>query len=435
MITYIQGIMLTVLEMICCKIFFETFGAKKSENNWRNCGIIFALIISVYFIALLFYNHFFLKQVLVILAISIYMIFYFKIYLRKSLILSTLFQGLLLSVDYFTLWISVSLFDSIEEITESHYVGGSLIGILAKIILFMLVLIIKKKIGGKSSEVLMDIDWLRFIFFPVFSIFTFVALIFTSGNVQNQNQENVFLVIALCLAGMNVVVFYLINDILKRENKIRENKIFEIKVRNQIDMYRSISENFDKQKKRTHEYQNQIMCIESLIVAKNYSELEDYVRKVSGRLNTELDHLKTNNVIVDAILNSKYQEILDKSIVFVFKINDLSEINMCDEDVVVILSNLLNNAIEACEKCSEKKVIKLKFIHEKDKTVISVKNTYNGEIVIRDGEIQTSKEEVDEHGIGIKNIIDVITKYQGSYAIQNNENEFYFSIIIPHDEK
>lgn len=42
------------------------------------------------------------------------------------------------------------------------------------------------------------------------------------------------------------------------------------------------------------------------------------------------------------------------------------------------------------------------------------------------------KQDIDEHGIGIKNIIDVISKYQGSYAIQNNENEFYFSIIIPH---
>ena len=432
---YIEGIMLTALEMICCKIFFEAFGTKKSENKWRNSGVIFALIISVYSLSLFLYNVFFLKQVLVILTISIFMILYFKIHFKKSLILSTLFQGLLLSVDYFMLWISVTLFDSIGEIAESHYVAGSLVGILAKIILFMIVLVIKKIIGRKSSEVLADMDWLRFIFFPVFSIFTIVALILTSGNLQNQNQENVFLGIAFCLAGMNIVVFYLINDILKRENKIRENKIFEIKVRNQTDMYRSISENFDKQRKRTHEYQNQIMCIKSLIDSKNYSELEDYVRKLSGRLNTELDHIKTNNVIVDAILNSKYQEILAKNIVFIFKINDLSGINICDEDVVVILSNLLNNAIEACEKCSDRKVIKLKFINEKDKTVISVKNTYNGEIVIRDGEIQTSKEKIDEHGIGIKNIIDVITKYHGSYVIQNDDNEFYFSIIIPHDEK
>ena len=59
-------------------------------------------------------------------------------------------------------------------------------------------------------------------------------------------------------------------------------------------------------------------------------------------------------MIIDAILNSKYKETLDKGIVFIFQINDLSGIKMCDEDIVVILSNLLNNAIEACERCSAK---------------------------------------------------------------------------------
>ena len=413
MITYIQGIMLTVLEMICCKMFFETFGKKRSENRWINYGIILGATILGYSIALIFYDLFFLKQILVITEIAFFMVLYLKLHFGKAFILSLLFQGLLLSVDYFTLWLNVSLFNSVAEINESHNVGGYLVTVLAKILLFMVVLMIRKKIGGRSSEVLMDIDWLRFIFFPVFSIFTIIAMIITSGSVKNQKQENVFLVIAFCLAGMNIVVFYLINDILKRETKIRENKIFQIKVQNQTDMYRTVSENFAKQRRMTHEYKNQILCIESLIAAKNYDELEEYVSKVSGHLSTELDYIKTNNVIVDAILNSKYREILDKKIVFIFKINDLSEIGICDEDIVVILSNLLNNAIEACEKCNEKKVIKMKFVKEKDNVIISVKNTYDGELVIEDGEIQTSKkQDIDEHGIGIKNIIDVISKYQ-----------------------
>ena len=73
----------------------------------------------------------------------------------------------------------------------------------------------------------------------------------------------------------------------------------------------------------------------------------------------------------------------------------------------------------------------MKFIEEGDNIIISVKNTYNGKLEIKDGEIQTSKlYESDEHGIGIKNIIDVIEKYQGSYTIQNDKEEFYFSILI-----
>ena len=386
----------------------------------------------MYFMTELFYNHFLAKQIVAIIIISGFMTLYLKIRLRKALILSLLFEGLLLSIDYFTLWLNVLLFHSITEISESHYAGGLLVAILSKIILFAVVLAVRKRIGTKSLPVMAEREWLRVVLFPAFSIFTVIALLITFGNIENQRQESVFLAIAFCLAGMNLVVFYMIEDILKRENRIHENEIFRIQVKNQTDMYRSISENFDKQRKKAHEFKNQIMCIESLIEKKNYGELEEYVRKVSGRLRTEPDYIKTNNIIVNAILNSKYQEMLDKKILFIFKINDLSGLNISDEDVVIILSNLLNNAIEACERCTDRKYVKMKFMKEKDSTVISVRNPYEGELIITDGEIQTSKKhETAEHGVGIKNIIDVIERYQGSYVMRNNGNEFYFSVVIP----
>ena len=436
MLNYIQGIMLTALEIICCKIFFESFGKKRRDSNWQDCVIIFCTIICCYLVALIFYNKFILKQILVIVMIALFMIAYVKVQLIKSIILSLLFQGLLLSVDYLTLWVNVSLFKSIADINESHLIGASMITVAAKIILFLIVVLIRKKIGNKTSAALSDADLLRFIFFPIFTIFTIIALIITSGSVENQRQNNVFLAISLCLAGMNLLVFYMINDILKREIRVRESELFWLRAKNQTDMYRSVSENFVKQRKITHEYKNRILCIESLINTENYKELKNYIKNISGHLSTELDYIKTNNVIVDAILNSKYKETLEKGIIFIFQLNDLSKISINDEDIVVILSNLLSNAIEACEKYSGKKVIKLKFVQEGDNIIVSVKNTYNGKLEIRDGEIQTSKiYDNDEHGIGIKNIIDVIEKYQGSYAIQNDKEEFYFSIMLPNFKK
>ncbi len=434
MFDYITGFGLTIFEMVSCKIFFEAFGEKRKEKDffWES-AVVSGLILCVYTVVLLLYKWFFIKQIVIIVIIAGIMTLYLNIRFGKAMILSILFEGLLLSIDYFTLWLNVTLFNSIAEINESHYVGGLLVAVLAKIILFMAVLMIKKRIGAKSSIAIADTEWLRLVVFPLFSLFTVIALLITSGNVINQKQESVFLAIAFCLVGMNLVVFYMIEDILKRENKIRENEIFRIQVENQTNMYRSISENFDKQRKRAHEFKNQIMCIESLLSKKNYGELEEYVRKVSGRLSAEPDYIKTNNIIVNAILNSKYQEMLDKKILFIFKINDLSGLNISDEDIVVILSNLLNNAIEACERCRDRKYVKMKFMKENDSTVISVRNPYEGELIITDGEIQTSKkQEAAEHGVGIKNIIDVIERYQGSYLMRNDGKEFYFSIMIPY---
>ena len=436
MLNYVQGIVLTALEIICCKIFFESFGKKRYESSTRNCIIIFSTIISCYLVVLALYNKFIIKQILVIVMMALFMSVYVNVKLIKSIVLSLLFQGLLLSVDYLTLWVNLSLFKSLADINESHLIGASMIVVLAKIILFITVVIIRKKTGDKTADILSNADFLRFMFFPIFTIFTIIALIDISGNGANQRQNDVFLAISLCLACMNILLFHLINDILKREIRVRESDIFRLRAKNQTDAYRSISENFVKQRRRTHEYKNQILCIESLINTGNYEELKNYIKNISGHLSTELDYIKTNNVIVDAILNSKYRETLEKGIMFIFQLNDLSTLGIEDEDIVVILSNLLSNAIEACEKYSGKKVIKLKFIKDGDNIIISVKNTYNGKLEIRDGEIQSSKlTDIDEHGIGINNIIDVIEKYQGSYTIQNDKEEFYFSIMLPDFKK
>ena len=63
---------------------------------------------------------------------------------------------------------------------------------------------------------------------------------------------------------------------------------------------------------------------------------------------------------------------------------------------------------------------------------IGVKNTFSNPIVYENGEIISTKlVQPEEHGVGIKNIIEVIEKYGGSYSIKNENYEFYFSIIIP----
>lgn len=64
----------------------------------------------------------------------------------------------------------------------------------------------------------------------------------------------------------------------------------------------------------------------------------------------------------------------------------MSDLGMRDEDIVIILSKLLDNAIEACEMC-DKRIIRLKFVKDEGNIVISVKNTFQGTILCRNGEI------------------------------------------------
>ena len=87
-------------------------------------------------------------------------------------------------------------------------------------------------IRDRSLAMLADTEWLRFIFVPIFTICVITAMIKMSEDIKNKAQENLFFVIAWGLAGMNIVVFYLIYDILKRENKLKEERIYRIQVKN-----------------------------------------------------------------------------------------------------------------------------------------------------------------------------------------------------------
>lgn len=431
MFELMRNVLLIFIEATCCRIFFETFGEIR-RKGWVNFIQGLLLLGSMCFYSYGLSEYFVLRQIVAISVFSVFMIWHVKISLKKSFALAILFDALLLAMDYLIYLISRWFSLNSESLGQQYAIGLTLASLLAKVILFFIILIIRKQFGKKSMEMMLDTEWLRFLFFPVFTIVAISAMVPVFGHMQTIEQANLLSIITFGMVVMNIVVFYLINDILEREMKMHENNVFQIQAKNQLEMYRSISENFDNQKRKTHEYKNQISCIESLLDKKQYSKLEEYVKKIYGSLNNEPDAINTNNVIVNAILNSKYQEAEAKGIVFVFRVNDLSELKMKDEDVVIILANLLNNAIEACETCDDKKVIKFKFVKEDDMIIIAVKNTFIYDVIYENGEIKSTKtSNVDEHGVGIKNVLKIIDKYDGSYVIEDKDKEFFFSIIIP----
>lgn len=161
-------------------------------------------------------------------------------------------------------------------------------------------------------------------------------------------------------------------------------------------------------------------------------ELQNYLSQLTRKVWKQLGYINTNHAIINAVLNAKYEEAIDKNIIFICKINDMSKIQLDYQDIVVLLSNLLNNAIEACQKCNMNKIIKMKIVHENNNLILSVKNTYNGEIKYKNGfMISTKRNNSQKHGLGFQNIVYIIKKNNGDYAVDFTNEEFYISIIIP----
>ena len=429
---FIQSIFIILIEMACYKIYLETFCDYKNQNIKKKSFIMLGILsIPIYIIASIFYDFFLVKVLVVVLTESLIAMFFFKIRFKKILLLTTIYQGLLFGVDYLTLVVYSFIFlDTMETVffTQTQFLFAS----LGKTIVFLAVVLIHKYWTKKTAGVLGDFEWLKFLSFPVVTIFIIIAAISNLKAVPDTGSEKVFWMIAFGVLGMNIVVYNLLQDIADREWKIREIQIAEIEMHNQLQLYQMSSENYEKQMEKLHENKNQIECMQALVHAGRYDDLEKYLNQIRGELHTDLDSIDTHHAVVNAVINSKYQEAVKSNIIVVFKLNDLSGIQMEEKDLVVILSNLMDNAIEACQKCDGKRLIKIKMILEKNNLVFSVSNTYNGVLHCHESIFKTTKNnEYGNHGIGIKNVIRVIEKYEGSYVIRPQENEFYFSIMIP----
>ena len=115
---------------------------------------------------------------------------------------------------------------------------------------------------------------------------------------------------------------------------------------------------------------------------------------------------------------------------FIVIVNDLSNLPFDASDMVVLLSNLLDNAIEACQQYDKgDKTIHVMAVAQQD-FFVSVRNT-SEPVVIINGSIPTTKPEPQMHGFGLANIRLILEKYSGEYTMFYENGWFQFTADIP----
>lgn len=425
----ILGYITILLEAVCCKIFFDTFTQSEMVYRYRSWNVVIALSVVNVIISLLLRSCFLAKQLSIIIATAAAMKIYTRKPIRKVFVLSLIFQAILIIADYLALGFQ-SIFLPQADMSSGHI--GILMLILAKAMLFFVVVLIKCIFGGREFNMLQDTDWIKFMYFPIFTICIIAAMLSKESDRLKYQYGILFIVIAFGLIGMNIVVFYLVNDIARREKELRENRILEWEAKNKLKLYETLSESVQKQRMLSHEFHNQINIIQGLCECDRVDELKKYLVDINGTYFCKINRFETHNVIINTILDEKYYDAVDNDILFVCRIGDMSNLIVSDQDIALLLSNLLNNAIEACQKCDEKRIIKIKMLNDGTKLILSIKNTYSGIVYGKEEQLLSTKNDHKEsHGYGVKNVIKIIKKYDGEYVINTTGKEFYISISIP----
>ena len=109
---------------------------------------------------------------------------------------------------------------------------------------------------------------------------------------------------------------------------------------------------------------------------------------------------------------------------------------MESEDVCILLGNLIDNMIEAVEKCSdaEKKNIGMSILRQQGVLHIHTENYVEQEPDFQNGLPLTTKTDKLYHGFGVKSIYYIVKKYKGTLQIEVDANIFQADILIPTTE-
>ncbi len=178
-----------------------------------------------------------------------------------------------------------------------------------------------------------------------------------------------------------------------------------------------------------HDYHNHVQTM--LALCDNPTEMREYLLKLDSDLKTVDTVIKTGNVMVDAILNSKLSLIKSHNIPVNAKAVVPENLSISEVDLCSIIGNLLDNAMEACinQPENEERYIRVYIGVMKKQLYISVQNSA-GEIK-KAGKSYLSLKNKAGHCYGISRI-DAIAERNGGYVNrQNEEGVFATEVMLP----
>ena len=179
-----------------------------------------------------------------------------------------------------------------------------------------------------------------------------------------------------------------------------------------------------------HDYHNHIQTMLALV--DKPEQMREYLLSLNEDLTTVDTVIKTGNVMVDAILNSKLSLIKSKGIVVNAKAVVPDKLLVSDVDLCVIIGNLLDNAMEACEKQADEseRFIRVFIGVLKKQLYISVTNSVGGELQ-KVGKSFVSTKKSGNHGFGLMRIDSIAERCGGYVNRQSEPGVFATEVMLP----
>lgn len=426
---HLMEIMTTGTETFCIVLLLNTF----FERKYTSYRFFFPLSA-----AFLFYLWLPLNTILatsfvtkLFISILIWLVFSQIFYtgaLPFHLFLLCSFFIILSGLDYFTLLgisyiFSFSFSDALSN--SALYILGAFV---SRTLLLLFSIIIYRLFKAKTSMILSSSTWIALLLFPVFSILLFGVTI-ESAMAQNKISFNLILS-GIGLLLFNISLFLLLGKLEYSTSLQQKNIALQHEIDQNMKSTNALQAIFNEQRALTHDFNNHITTLYMLLKAGHYEKATEYVKVLSQNLPENTRVVSTNHPILDTILNQKYTQAKLQNTSMRFTVNDLSSFPMKDEDVVTLLGNLLDNALEACRKLPDSSYINVKILKKEEDFLLSVENSSLPVKISENNYVPTDKTEPHLHGFGLQNIAHIMQKYGYEYTLFYHDARFHFVSIL-----
>ena len=424
-IDYIVFTLINVFQAFNLKIIFDKFLLMERSKNRKNkyLWLLYVFII----VYLMVYFRFYKMTVLMAILLFVYYLrfvpFIWSIYKIsfKSLLIVFFYEEIVSFMASNVLYILSAITD-----INMDYDVNDVFTLMATFIIFitlMLFLLLKRK--GILSIRFVILNNYQYIMITLIIYFTGLL----EGHIWLYDHNNFLRVISfLDMLLMGLLILSIMSYTENKKTLDSKYKILNESIEKLTGYYIQLGEKETELRKFRHDIKNHMMILDSMVAEGKNDEALEYMNNMGILMANTKPRFDTGNYIADAILDSKYSIASGKGISINFE-GVISSENIENTDMVILLANILDNAIEACEKVDKEKEIKIESIFNKGIWILTVENPVKDLVDITNDKIDTTKSDKELHGYGLSNIKSVAKKYGGMVKLENRDNKFLIKVV------
>ena len=255
-----------------------------------------------------------------------------------------------------------------------------------------------------------------------------VAIFVISSVVLKEPQHWYHDIIHVSYAAPAAIMFNWFANVFKISSALNSLKLADEKAIyfTQCQLMQEVAEQV---KAVRHDMKIHLATLQNFASNSNTEEIKSYLVSLVNDIEKSEVYSDTGNIAFDSIINYKLRNAKNENIKLDLSVAVPPELDVEVVDIVTIIGNLLDNALEAVTKTSEK-FIKLDIEFVKGGLFAKVENSFNSEIKFSEEKQIISLKTSQEHGYGLKNIKQSVEKYNGYMEITHTENTFSTGVFL-----